>query len=88
MSSEKAELAQLQDYLRKHRIEDLVLELTENVLREKPEDPRKFLLGHLEEQIGDGVSRHSRHSSNFHRGNLLAGVDVPSVHLSALFDST
>lgn len=51
------EMDTLQTYLRDHHIEDLVLELTEALLKEKPNHPKKFLLGKLEAEIGDGIVR-------------------------------
>eukprot|EP00392_Amoebophrya_sp_AT5.2_P009217 g9245.t1 len=69
----EAEAIQL--YLQEHHIEDIVLELTESLLKEKPLQPKKWLLGKLEEEIGDG------HSRNSHSGTI---IDVPSQ----LFEST
>ncbi|CAD7936718.1 unnamed protein product [Amoebophrya sp. A120] len=76
----------LQTYLAEHHVEDLVLELTESLLKEKPLQPKKFLLGKLEEEIGDGHSRRELPSLSLPGSNNI--MDVPSQYLKRLFEST
>lgn len=76
----------LQRYIVENGVEDLILEFTEMLLKEKPQHPKKFLLGKLEESIGDGISRTKPKSDNKdHPGQFM---DIPASHLTRLFEST
>ncbi|CAD7959820.1 unnamed protein product [Amoebophrya sp. A25] len=91
------EVEAVRSYLAEHHVEDLILELTESLLKDKPMQPKKFLLGKLEEEIGDGVSRREQSISlgSAAAGGLVpamrhssGGMDVSSEHLKRLFEST
>lgn len=75
------EMEALKNYLQQYSIEDLILELTEAILKDKPPDPRKYLLGKLEEEVGDGRAREVATEAT-------SIGQVPSHYLVQLFECT
>lgn len=73
------ELETLQTYLSDNNIEELILEMTEALLKDKPQQPRKYLLGRLEEEIGDGINRNA---------GMQGMMEIPGENLVKLFEST
>eukprot|EP00451_Oxyrrhis_marina_P018849 CAMPEP_0204331298 /NCGR_PEP_ID=MMETSP0469-20131031/15595_1 /ASSEMBLY_ACC=CAM_ASM_000384 /TAXON_ID=2969 /ORGANISM="Oxyrrhis marina" /LENGTH=440 /DNA_ID=CAMNT_0051314271 /DNA_START=24 /DNA_END=1346 /DNA_ORIENTATION=+ len=68
----------LQDYLKEHQVEDLVFELVESLLKDKPANPRKYLWSKLgEEETLANV-----------KASEASIMEVPSHHLQRLFEAT
>lgn len=78
---------ELQDYLKDNKIEDLVLELTEALLRDRPTDPKRYLWERLSED--DSVPEWGRHLGVASKSLVVGQImDVPGQHLIRLFEST
>lgn len=82
------ELEELETYLQENKVEDLVLELTESLLRDRPMDPKRYL---LEKLSGDDTLPEWGHlgigvGAKGVGGNAI--MDIPGQHLIRLFEST
>jgi len=75
------EMEALQNYLKENQIEDLVLEMVESLLKDKPGNPKKYWLSKLKDEVGDDSvdDRSSKRSSI---------MEVPGHHLIRLFEAT
>eukprot|EP00397_Hematodinium_sp_SG-2012_P022594 GEMP01023421.1.p1 GENE.GEMP01023421.1~~GEMP01023421.1.p1 ORF type:complete len:450 (+),score=92.22 GEMP01023421.1:163-1512(+) len=81
------EIEELQEYLKEYKIEDLMLELTEAMLKDRPADPKRYLYERLSQD--EGVPEWGRHLGLMPKslvGNAI--MDVPGHHLIRLFEST
>jgi len=68
-------------YVINSRLEGLIMELTEALLKDRPERPRHYLLGKLEEEVGDGIIRETYNENH-------KMMEIPGQHLVRLFEST
>jgi len=93
-----ADEEELQRYLRENNIEDLMLELTEAMLKDRPSDPKRYLCERLQDN-GNPSNFMNGSGGNAAGGDRLTQnisnmcgtcnvMDVPGQHLVRLFEST
>ncbi|CAJ1431746.1 unnamed protein product [Effrenium voratum] len=86
-AKEAAERQGLDKFLSRRNVEGVVQEMLELLLRARPEDPRKFLLAHLEEEEG-GELTDSDLQRLFMASRRITGKIVPQETISVTISET
>jgi adenylate cyclase len=85
------EMKELQNYLKDYKIEDVVLELVESALKDKPADPKTYWREKLKAELGDNVEQDATTDATkaeHRKSKSNAIMEVPGHHLLKLFEVT
>lgn len=78
MSSSPYTPASVRDYMRHHKVEELINSTVNNLLRSKPEDPYGFIIGELSEKASSDIK-----ILDIRAIECLAGDNLPAIKLYA-----
>eukprot|EP00746_Dinoflagellata_sp_MGD_P007170 gnl/MRDRNA2_/MRDRNA2_114146_c0_seq1.p1 gnl/MRDRNA2_/MRDRNA2_114146_c0~~gnl/MRDRNA2_/MRDRNA2_114146_c0_seq1.p1 ORF type:complete len:455 (+),score=99.77 gnl/MRDRNA2_/MRDRNA2_114146_c0_seq1:74-1438(+) len=83
------EMESLQTYLKEYKIEDVVLDLVESALKDKPKDPKTYWREKIRAEIGEiETSKAETVLAEKRKSKSNAIMEVPGHHLIRLFEVT